>query len=106
METSIWNPVYLDKIWQIDTYSYLPVRTGTRRYKAVNDYLVWHRPVPVGISQYKISWFWNRMVQASKGFSELVQDSTRRYKPVPDFLYRYRTVQDGTSWYQIFRVGT
>jgi len=33
----IWNPVHLDRIGQIGTYWYVPVRTGTTRYKAVRE---------------------------------------------------------------------
>jgi hypothetical protein len=87
-------------------YQYVQVCTGTRRYKQVQDFAVWYRPVQVGTSQYQISWFWYRTVQISTGFSELVQDGTRQYRSVPDFLYRYRTVQDGTSRYQISGTGT
>ena len=34
-EDSIWNPVHLDRIGQIGTYWYVPVRTSTTQYKAV-----------------------------------------------------------------------
>jgi len=33
----IWNPVHLDRIGQIGTYWYVPVRTGTTWYKAVRE---------------------------------------------------------------------
>jgi hypothetical protein len=34
----IWNPVSLDRIGQKGTYWYVPVRTGTTRYKAVREF--------------------------------------------------------------------
>ncbi len=33
----IWNPVHLDRIGQIGTYWYVPVRTSTTQYKAVRE---------------------------------------------------------------------
>ncbi len=33
----IWNPVHLDRIGQIGTYWYVPVRTGTTQYKTVRE---------------------------------------------------------------------
>ncbi len=33
----IWNPVHLDRIGQIGTYWYVPVRTATTWYKAVRE---------------------------------------------------------------------
>ncbi len=35
LNISVWNPVHLDRIGQISTYWYVPVRTGTTRYKAI-----------------------------------------------------------------------
>ncbi len=34
---TIWNPVHLDRIGQISTCWYVPVRTGTTRYKTVRE---------------------------------------------------------------------
>ncbi len=35
--TSIWNPVYLDRVWQNGTYQYIPVHTSTYQYMTVHD---------------------------------------------------------------------
>jgi hypothetical protein len=34
----IWNPVLLDRIGQNGTYWYVPVRTGTTRYRSVREF--------------------------------------------------------------------
>ncbi len=50
----IWNPVHLDRIGQIGTYWYVPVRTGTTRYKAAvresHGRTYWY--VPIHTSTY------------------------------------------------------
>jgi hypothetical protein len=53
LTSDIWNPVHLDRIGQIGTYWYVPVRTGTTRYKAVREShgrTYWY--VPVHTSTY------------------------------------------------------
>ncbi len=50
---SIWNPVPLDRIRQNGTYWYVPVRTGTTRYKSVREFHgCTYRYVPVHTGTY------------------------------------------------------
>ncbi len=62
----IWNPVHLDRIGQIGTYWYVPVRTSTTRYKAVREF---HGHT-----------YWYVLVHTSTYFQEdkLFSDSSRK----------------------------
>jgi hypothetical protein len=56
----IWNPVPLDRIGQNGTYWYVPVRTSTRRYRAVQEFHIGTKQyVPVHTSTYFqiVKWF-------------------------------------------------
>ena len=106
---------------------YVPVRTGTYQYKAVQASTgfprlvqagtrqyrispVWYKSVQDGTTQYKNSSYRWRTVQVSTGFPGSVQNGTRRYKSVHDFSRfctgQYKSVQDFPNRYKTVQDGT
>ena len=88
---------------------YVPVRTGTYQYKAVQASRGFSRLVQAGTRKYRISpvWYYKSVQDGTTALSlstRILRIGGGRYKSVQDFPDLYKTVQDGTSQYMIFPV--